>query len=156
MTRIAAATKIGYTHAFKAVTVGLLIAYAIMALLAGPLWLFEFDYAPTLVLAACVLYGAAYIVGRVAGKLIIIKKYSSVLIGIISGYVIVWIATFFGSMIGFFNEGLNRNLPISESVHDYIFKPLFMVSLWGSIPLVAIGSWYGWSTEKRGKDCPTG
>ena len=44
MTDFSTVKKIGYRQAFKAVTVGLVIAYVIMALMAGPLWLFQFGF----------------------------------------------------------------------------------------------------------------
>ena len=56
MTDFTTFKKIGYTQAFKAITVGLVIAYVIMALLAEPFWLFQFDYAPTILFAAIIIY----------------------------------------------------------------------------------------------------
>jgi hypothetical protein len=149
MTDITRAKRIGYRQAFKAITIGLAVAYLIIALMAGPFWLFEFDYAPTLIFAAIVLYGTGYLFGGLAGKFILIKRYPSVLIGLISGFLIIWSATFVGSLIGFFNEGLPNRSPISEPFEDYILKPIFMVSFWGFIPIVAIGIWYGWSIKRR-------
>lgn len=151
MTDIIIANRIGYRQAFKAITIGLAVAYLIMALMAGPFWLFEFDYAPTLIFAAIVLYGTGYLFGGLAGKFILIKRYPSVLVGLISGFLIIWSATFVGSLVGFFNEGLPNRSPINEPFEDYILKPILMVSIWGFIPIVAIGIWYGWSIKRRAK-----
>lgn len=120
-----------------------------MALMAGPFWLFEFTYTPTLIFAALVLYGAGYLFGGLAGKFIIVKRYPSALVGLVSGFMIIWSATFVGSLIEFFNEGLPNKSPISDPVEDYILKPILMVSFWGLIPIVGIGVWYGWSIKRR-------
>lgn len=150
MTDITTAKKIGYRQAFKAITIGLIVAYLIMALLAGPFWIFGFEYAATLIFAALMLYGTGFLFGGLAGRAIIINKYPSVFVGIISGFIIVWSGTFIGSLVGFFSEGLPNKSPISEPFNDYILKPLLMVSFWGFIPIVAVGVWYGLSIKRRG------
>ena len=133
MTDITAAKRIGYSQAFKAITIGLAIAYLLMALMAGPFWIFEFDYTPTLVFAALVLYGTGYLFGGLAGKYIIIKKYPSALVGLVSGLLIICSATFIGSLVGFFSEGLPNKSPISDPFADYILKPILSVLFWGSM-----------------------
>lgn len=151
MTDIHTAKRIGYRQAFKAITIGLAVAYFIMALVAGPFWLFGFAYSQTLIFAALVLYGTGYLFGGLAGKLIIIKKYPSVLVGLFSGFLITWSATFVGSLVGFFNEGLPNKSPISDPFGDYILTPILVVSFWGFIPIVAIGVWCGWSIRQRAR-----
>lgn len=146
-----AAKIIGYKQAFKAITIGLGVAYLIMALLSGPFWIFEFSYSPTLIFAALVLYGTGYLIGGQAGKLIIVKKYPSVFVGIVSGFLIVWTGTFIGSLVGFFNEGLPERSSISKPFEDYIMKPIAMISFWGFLPIVGVGIWYGLSINRRGK-----
>ena len=151
MTDISSARKIGYRQAFKAITIGLAVAYLIMALMAGPFWLFKFDYTPTLIFSAVVLYGIGYVIGGLAGKCIIIRKYPSILVGLISGFLILWSATLIGSLVGFFKEGLPNSSTISDTFEDYIFKPIVLVSFWGFIPIIIIGLWYGWSIRQRSK-----
>jgi uncharacterized membrane protein YqjE len=85
MTDITTAKRIGYKQAFKAITIGLAIAYFIMSLMAGPVWLFQFDYAPTIIFAAVITYVAGYIFGGLTGKWIIIKRLPSIPLGILSG-----------------------------------------------------------------------
>jgi hypothetical protein len=151
MTDITTAKKIGYRQAFKAITIGLAIAYFIMALMAGPVWLFQFDYAPTIIFAAVLTYVAGYIFGGLTGKWIIIKKLPSIPFGILGGFLIVWTSTFGGSLIGFFNEGLPNKSPISEPFHDYIYKPLVLVTMFGFIPIVLVGIWFGLSISRYGR-----
>ena len=151
MANITTAKKIGYKQAFKAITIGLGIAYAIMVLESGdPLWIFDFEYTATLLFSALVLYGMGYVFGGMAGRSIILKRYPSVLIGIISGFLIIWSATFVGSIVGFITEGLPNNSGISEPFEDYILKPILTVSVWGFLPIVGIGIWYGLSIKRRG------
>jgi hypothetical protein len=149
MTDINTAKRIGYRQAFKAITIGLAVAYFIMALIGGPFWLFGFDYAPTLIFAAIVLYITGYLFGGIAGKLIILRKYSPVLVGLISGFLIIWSGTFVGSLVGFFNEGLPNKSSISDPFEDYILTPIVTVSVFGFVPTVIIGIWYGWSIKRR-------
>lgn len=145
------AKKIGYKQAFQAITIGLVVAYLIFATMAGPLWLFQVDYSPILIFAALVLYGIGYLFGGMAGKFIIVNKYPSVVIGIVTGFLIVWTGTFVGSLIGFFGEGLSNNSSVIEPFNDYILKPILMVSFWGFVPIVGVGIWYGLSINRRAK-----
>ena len=142
--------KIGYIQAFKAITVGLVIAYIIMALMAGPLWLFQFDYAPTVIFAAIIIYIAGYFLGGQTGIWILKQNKPAILFGILGGFLIVSTATFIGSLIGFFKEGLPNHSEISEPIHDYIYKPLAMVTIFGFIPIILVGIWFGLSIKKKG------
>lgn len=136
-------------QAFKAITVGLVIAYVIMAAMAGPFWLFEFEYAPTIFIAAIIIYIAGYFFGGLTGVWISKRNHLAVLFGIIGGFLIVWTATFFGSLVGFFKEGLADRTPISEPVHDYIYKPMLMVTIFGLLPIILVGIWFGLSVKKK-------
>jgi hypothetical protein len=54
----------------------------------------EFDYTPILIFATVALYGMGYLFGGLAGRIIIINKYPSVLVEILSGILIIGSATF--------------------------------------------------------------
>src|SRR5688572_10981384 len=116
------ARRIGRQQAFKAVSIGLGIAYLIMALLAGPFWLFTFSYALTLIFAALVLYAMGFIFGGLAGTTILIRKWPSVLAGLLYGILLICTGTFCGSLVQYFNEGLINRSPISDPFGDYILK----------------------------------
>lgn len=143
--------KIGYTLAFKAITVGLVIAYIIMAFMAGPLWLFQIDYAPTILFAAIVIYIVGYFFGELSGVWILKYKRPAILVGIISGFLIVWTATFFASLIGLITEGLPNKSGLSEPFYDYIYKPLALVTQFGFLPIILVGTWFGHSIKKKGE-----
>ena len=142
--------RIGYTQAFKAITVGLAIAYLIMALMAGPLWLFQFDYAPTIIFATVVIYITGYYFGGLTGIWILKQNRPAILFGIIGGFLIVWSATFIGSLIGLVKEGLPNQSEISEPFHDYVYKPMALVTMFGFLPIVLVGIWFGLSVKKNG------
>ncbi|KAA9035818.1 hypothetical protein FW778_19875 [Ginsengibacter hankyongi] len=149
MTDFTTIKKIGYRQAFKAITVGLVIAYIIMALMAGPFWLFQVDFAPTILFAAIIIYIAGYFFGGLTSIWISKQSRLAILFGIIGGFLIVWTATFFGSLIGFMKEGLPNNSEISEPIHDYIYKPLGLVTIFGMLPIIIVGIWFGLSIRKK-------
>jgi hypothetical protein len=149
MTNFTTIKKIGYKQAFKAIRVGLVIAYVIMALLAGPFWLFQFDYAPTILFAAIMIYVARYFFGGLTGIWISKQSRLAILFGVMGGFLIVWTATFFGSLIGFVNEGLSNKSEISEPIHDYIYKPMALVTIFGLLPIIIVGIWFGLSIKRK-------
>lgn len=150
MRDIITSKKIGYKQAFKAVTFGLCIAYIIMALMGGPFWLFQFDYAPTILFAVVVIYVVSYFIGGLTGVWILQRNRPAILIGILSGFLIVWAATFMGSLIGFVTQGLANNSTISEAVYDYIYKPIGLVTIFGFLPIILVGIWFGLTIKKNG------
>ena len=143
-------------QAFKAINVGLVIAYVIMALMAGPLWLFQFDYAPTIFFAVIMIYIAGYFFGGMTGVWILKHNRNAILFGIISGFLIVWTATFIGSLIGFIKEGLPNQSEISKPIHDYIYKPMALVTMFGFLPITLVGIWFGLSIKKKGDNVLNG
>jgi hypothetical protein len=146
--------RIGYTQAFKAITVGLAIGYLIMALLSGPFWLFQYNYAPTICFAAAITYLAGYYFGGLTGIWIIKQKRPAILFGIIGGFLMVWSATFIGSLVGLIKEGLPNRSAISEPFHDYVYKPMVLVTMFGFLPIVLVGIWFGLSVGKIAKKSP--
>ena len=142
--------KIGYKQSFKAITIGLAVAYIILALIGGHLWIFKFNYAPTIIFAAILSYLAGYFWGALIGKWIIDNKKSPLLLGILGGFLIMWTATLGGSLVGFYNEGFLIKSALKESLYDYVIKPLFVVTFYGFIPIVLVGIWFGRSIYRIG------
>jgi len=157
MTDFTTIKKIGYIQAFKAITLGLLIAYSITSLFGGGLfWLFEFAYSPTILFAALMTYVAGYFFGGLTGIWILRDNRSPILFGIIGGFLIVWTATFMGSLIGFVKEGLPNQSKISDSIHDYLYKPMALVTMFGFLPIILVGMWFGLSIKKIGQKLVNG
>ncbi|HTL81559.1 MAG TPA: hypothetical protein VL651_07635 [Bacteroidia bacterium] len=141
--------EIGYMQAFKAITVGLIIAFLIMTLFAGIAWIINPEFSAKILLAVVVMYVSGYFFGGMAGWLIIKKRFPSVLIGIAAGLLITWSATFAGSLIGYFAEGVYGSYRDEQAAFDYIVKPLYWVTLFGLIPILGVGIWYGISIDMR-------
>jgi hypothetical protein len=150
MTNRITSKKIGYKQSFKAITIGLALAYFIIALLSGPMWIFEFNYASTIIFATILTYLAGYFWGGLTGKWIIENKKPAILFGILGGFLIVWTATLGGSLIGYFNEGVLIESAHNEPFYDYVIKPLFVVTFYGFIPIVLVGIWFGRSINRLG------
>ena len=55
----------------------------------------------------------------------------------------------FGSLIGFMKEGLANQSEISEPIHDYIYKPMALVTIFGFLPIIIVGVWFGLSIKKK-------
>lgn len=145
------AAKRGYQQAFKAVTVGLLIAYLMIAPFdESLLWPLHSGYTLNLLFGVVLLYASGYFLGRIAGKLILIKNYPAFLVGIGSGFLMTGAAAFLGGFPAFLTEGLQGGWGIKYAFGDYILKPVIMVWFWGFFPILLIGLWYGWSVKRRG------
>lgn len=150
------AQKIGIAQSLKAVTVGIIIAYLIMALFAAGegimtalLWFTEIDYKLNLLIAIVVIYLCGYIYGGWAGYVILIKGWNKMLTGIACGFLTLLTSTFFSSLVGFFREGV-KNLGSNDNpFNDYIYKPVVLVAIFGFIPVVFVGLWFGISIRKK-------
>ena len=152
------AIKIGRTEAFKSVAIGLLIAQLMMMQLSwnrGPvgalLWFTHVDYQINLLIAIAAIYLCAYVFGGMAGTCIIIKKWNYLVTGFIFGLLILVSATFLASWTAFFQEGLDELHREGTPFYDYIFKPLFWVTVTGFLPALIVGFWFGYRIYKNGK-----
>jgi hypothetical protein len=149
MDTLASAKRTGALLALKAITAGLIIAYLIMASIESSLlWLLHFEYAKTMLLGILVTYASGYFFGGLAGKSILLKHRHELLTGVLYGFLIVWSSTFLASLPAFFAEGFSQ--PISESFVDYIGKPLWWVTFFGSLPVLFVGLWYGHAVKVEG------
>ena len=153
------AIKIGRTEAFKSVTVGLLIAQLMMMQLSwtrGPvgalLWFTYVDYQINLLIAIAAIYLSAYVFGGMAGTCIIIKKWNYLWTGFLFGLLILVSATFFASWTAFFQEGLDELHRQGTPFYDYIFKPMFWVTVTGFLPALIVGFRFGYRIYKKGKE----
>ncbi|PCI08163.1 MAG: hypothetical protein COB73_07225 [Flavobacteriaceae bacterium] len=98
---------------------------------------------------------ALYISGNYIGKkityLINEKKWNSIFTGIIGLLTILIIGIFFGSTVGFLQEGI-RNINLEDgfknALIDYYVKPLFWIILFGIIPTIFIGGIMGYGIKK--------
>jgi hypothetical protein len=146
--------KIGSRQALKGVIIGLVIAYLIMTwfsqgfgLLYALSWIKTIDYKLNLVVGVIAILLAGHILGQRAAFDILIKCKNKYWTGIKYGFLIVFTATVFGSLVGVF-----QNIGIDDKVFfDYLIKPFFWVTFFGIIPIIIVGLWFGNSIERRGK-----
>lgn len=150
MDEIARAKKTGYRLAFKAITAGLIVAYCMMAFFSADLlWLFSFEYAWLMLVAIVVTYAAGFFYGRMAGVAILIKQKNKMLTGILCGFLMVWSATLLSCLPGFFGESWETTASVGDRIIDYIIKPLWWVTLFGSLPIIIVGIWLGNAIKSR-------
>ncbi|HZG00847.1 MAG TPA: hypothetical protein VEY71_07585 [Chitinophagales bacterium] len=152
----ATAKAIGSKCAIEFAVVGFIVAYLYMVLLDGSLfWIFYFSYALVLVFAALVILLIAHFIGKVAGDLIIVKKWNFAVVGLGTTLLTLWIGVFVASLLTYFTEGLVNRTP-SEAAYHYIYKPLLIVTVWGCIPIVVIGIFFGYRIKRSGTQAARG
>ncbi|WP_452231370.1 hypothetical protein [Lacinutrix sp. MEBiC02595] len=98
------------------------------------------------------LYIAGYYVGKKMEFLIDHKKWNSILIGIIGLLTILLVGIFFGSTVGFLQEGIEnieRENGLKNALFDYYIKPLFWIILFGIIPTILVGGIMGYGIKKK-------
>lgn len=152
------AKQIGSRIGIRSAMIGVGIAYLIMAILLGldngaegVLWIFEVDYWPNLLLGATGLILMSHLFGQRAGIEIIERKKGYRWVGIKYGFIILITATLIGSTLGFLQEGLDRIGTVDNPFEDYYFKPLLWVTIFGIIPVIIVGVWFGWQIKKKWK-----
>lgn len=140
-------------QAAKAVTLGLSLAYLIMAGLDGNLgWLGRLPrWWPNLLVATAVMYLCAYVYGGWAGAAIIEKKRDAGWVGTVCGVLTLLTVAFLASWVGFFQEGLAKVGAYENPYVAYIARPLFWVSVVGFLPAALVGLWFGNSIKRIAK-----
>ena len=153
------AKLIGQRLAIKSALIGLTIAYIIFGgliyswdekLLKSAFWIFDVDFWYHLIIGAIGLLTMAYFFGQLAGVEILIKRRNEFLTGIKYGLITLLTGTLIGSSVGFIQEGLNNIGEFSNPFYDYYFKPLYWVTMFGIIPVVIVGLWFGRQIKKQG------
>jgi len=152
------AKKIGSRQGLIAVGLGLLIAQLIMTFLISSdkgfvkafLWFTTIDYKLNILVGACVMLVSGHFFGQLAGKAILIKKKNFVLIGFSCGMAVLLTTAFVSGWTGFAQEGIDNIGTNDDPFYDYIFKPLYWVTLFGTIPALLVGIWFGGRIKKKG------
>ncbi len=152
------AEKIGSRQAMKAVTIGLIIAHLMMALpsvaddglIKGFFWFLDVSFKFNILVGVICMYLCGHLFGRRAGYKIIISKRNNFLVGFICGLLIIVTATFLASWVCFFQEGIDNIGSNDNPFEDYIIKPVFLVSIFGLVPCLLVGLWFGYSIKKHG------
>ena len=151
LNEIQQAKEIGSKIALFLSGLGIISAYLIMSLVVMSFfWILQVDFILHLIVGAFAMLIIAKYLGRYVGWLIIIRRRCSVLIGIVSGLLILIGGTFCGSLIGFFLEGVNSS-DLYGALFDYLVKPIYWVSLFGFIPVIVSGIVYGLKLKQKRK-----
>lgn len=156
---ITEAKNIGSRQGMISVGLGFLAAQLIMTLLLTPdegflsafTWLLEINYIINIIIGAVVMLLSGHYFGQLAGKEIIMENRDQTWVGFKYGMLILWTGTFMGSLIGFFGEVLCDNKLHSAPFFDYLFKPMFWVTIFGMFPVLIVGFWFGRQIKKKVK-----
>jgi hypothetical protein len=152
------AMNTGSRLALQSALIGLSIAYFLMSWVSndgynglfGLFWILNVDYFRNVFTGALVLIVAGVLLGRQAGLRIIVEHANPYWIGIKCGLLTLWTAALAGSMVGFFGEGLVQ-ITNAGTFHNYLFKPMYWVTIFGMIPAILVGAWYGKRVQRSGQ-----
>jgi len=150
------AEKIGIRIAIISVTLGVLLAYLIPAFIFydGTLkaftWVFEIGFWDNILMGIIFFYVMGYLFGKKAGIEILIKKRNFVLIGIKYAVLILITTTFMSSLFGFFQEGIYNFGGFSNPLYNYIFKPMYWILMYGTLPAIIVGILFGLKIKLNG------
>lgn len=171
------AKNIGSTLALKSVSIGLIIAYIIMiplssngqdSLVDGLFWILDWmrsEFAMHFIIGIAAFYACGYYFGGRAGIDILIKQRNYQWAGPLYGLLTLFTTVFIASLTGFV-QGVIHDLHYLDSLSeirfdlfydnffDYTFKPFFWFSLFGFIPVILVGLWFGWSINSKGEILP--
>lgn len=115
--------------------IGLLCALLMLLLITGfEVFNFLINLLPNIMLGIIGLFLGSWIIAGWAGRLLFKRMLSPYLLGFLITIFSLEFGTFCGSLVGYFEEGINTENGIS----DYIFTPLFGILFWGSIPVVIL------------------
>lgn len=146
------AKKIGRLRAYESVAIGVSIFYLVgififsneglqsllwISYLDLYNWIFVVNWIATFLILA-------YFVGNYAGKEILHLKSNPWLVGLKSGITILASGALLGCFLGFMLNGI-ENLGTNENpLMDYFLKPVFWIVVYGSLPAILMGLYYGW------------
>ena len=151
------ARAIGRAQAIKSVSLGLVIAYLMMAWLCRDVaWLGDVSYWTNLVFAAAVMFGCAYVYGGWVGTAILEHQRNPGWVGVQYGLLTLLTAPFLAGWVGFFQAGFfHADTFIVDTYQNLFFnfvaKPVTMVGVFGLLPALLVGMWFGNSIKRAGQ-----
>ncbi len=153
------AKKIGQRLAIKSALIGIVVAYIIfgglifswdLKIFKAIFWIFDVHFWYHLLIGAFGLLIMAYLFGQQAGVEIILKNRNELLTGIKYGFFTLLLGTLIGSTVGFIEEGIDNIGDFGNPFFDYYFKPMYWVTIFGIVPVVIVGIWFGRQIKKQG------
>ncbi len=154
----AEANKIGSKLGLISSGIGLLIAYTFMTVVFaadqenqdGLLWFLNSPIRLNIGIGALLLLLSGFFYGRITAKAILIKKRNFVISGFLCGMAVLITTTFLTGWVGFFQEGSNPMFPDDNPFVDFVVKPLWWVTIFGTIPALLVGIVFGAVVKSRG------
>ncbi|WP_420318160.1 hypothetical protein [Ekhidna sp.] len=107
---------------------------------------------PNLLTGILLLFATSHYFGRKAGILILVKNRAKLIVGIGTAFVVLLTSTFVASWVGFIQEGIDNIGTNDNPFEDYIFKPMYWITVFGSIPSLILGGILGLTIRSRGKN----
>jgi hypothetical protein len=98
------------------------------------------------------MLGCGYFYGQQAGKLILIHQWNYLLTGSLTGLAVILTTSFLAGWTGFIQEGIDNIGTHDDPFFDYIFKPMYWVTMFGLLPALIVGAWCGGRIKKSGKE----
>ena len=129
---------------------GLATAYVIMAAMYSPDeylnlgWIAGVDFKLNLLVGGAILLLVSYVLGRVAGRMIIIEELNSLLVGVMCGVLTLLVTAFLSGWLGFFREGSGD----SHGFADYVWRPTILLTIFGFVPAAIFGIFLGMCLKK--------
>jgi hypothetical protein len=153
------AKRIGSKQGIISVLIGLLIAQLIMTIMISSdqgfykafFWFSTIDYKLNIFIGAIIMILCGHFYGQFSGKAILIKKWNFILVGFLCGMAVLLTTAFLAGWTGFIQEGIDNIGTGDNPFEDYIFKPLFWVTIFGAIPALIVGIWFGGRIKVKGK-----
>lgn len=153
------AKRIGSKQGLISVGLGLLIAQLIMTAMISSdkgffkafFWFTEIDYKLNIFIGAIIMLLCGQFYGQLAGKAILIRNRHFVLVGFLCGMAVLLTTAFLACWTGFIQEGIDNIGTNDNPFEDYIFKPLFWVTIFGAIPAFIVGIWFGGQIKVKGR-----
>ena len=155
----AEAKKIGSRQGLISTGLGILIAQLIMTAMISTdqgffnafFWFTDVDYKLHLFIGCIIILFCGHFYGQLAGKAILIKQRNFILVGFSCGMAVLLTTAFLAGWTGFFQEGFDKIGTNDNPFVDYIFKPLFWITIFGMIPALIVGIWLGAKIKSKGK-----
>jgi hypothetical protein len=140
------AKRIGSRETLKSVVFGLLIAYALMALLfsssgwlKGLLWFLQVGFSPNILIGIASVFILGFVFGKRIGVEILIRDRNESVVGMKYLLAIVFLSALIASGSVFLQEGISYIGSDDDPFNDYVFKPLFWMAVFGLIPTLLLG-----------------
>jgi hypothetical protein len=152
------AKKIGSKQGLICAALGVLIAQLIMTwmtldegFIKAFFWFMTINYKLNIFIGVIIMLASGHLHGQLAGKAILIKKRNFILVGFLCGMAVLLTTAFLSGWTGFFQEGIYNIDTDDNPFVDYIFKPLFWVTIFGVIPALLVGIWLGGQIKRKGR-----